>query len=190
MNRLDNRLNKILPVLTSEYFRNNQGLGNEVPFYAFDYPPEDELRVREHVGFVVEQLGKTKPAIRVAHINLFAALVDMLEVRGFYDKTVALQAKKGDQAAVKALHGPLKPNKVAEYLVERWPVAEHDVYIIDGVGSAYPLMRTHNLLNNLQPLLGLTPLVLFFPGTYDGQSLQLFGSLTDKPYYRAFRLVS
>lgn len=190
MNHLDERLNEILPTLTSERFRNNKGLGNEVPFYAFDYPPEEELRVRDHISFVVEQLRKSKPAIRVAHINLFAALIDMLETRGFYDKAVALQSKKGDAAAAKALQGPLKPKAVAEYLAERWPVGEHDVYLIEGVGSAYPLMRTHNLLNNLQPLLGQTPLVLFFPGNYDGQSLRLFGCLDDKPYYRAFRLVS
>lgn len=189
MNPLDERLNDILPTLTSERFRTNKGLGNEVPFYAFDYPPEDEMRVRQHIGFVVKQLHKTKPAIRVAHINLFAALIDMLEARGFYDKTTALQSAKGDAATVKALQGPLKPGRVAEYLVERWPIADHDLYLIEGVGAAYPLMRTHNLLNNLQPLLGLTPLVLFFPGKYDGQSLRLFGCLDDKPYYRAFRLV-
>lgn len=189
MSPLDERLNKILPALTSERFRTNKGLGNEVPFYAFDYPAEHELRVREHIGFVVEQLRKTKPTTRVAHINLFAALIEMLEARGFYDKAVALQSSKGDAAALKALQGPLKPNKVAAYLVERWPVDDHDVYLVEGVGSAYPLMRTHNLLNNLQPMLGQTPLVLFFPGKYDGQSLRLFGCLDDKPYYRAFRLV-
>lgn len=190
MNTLDERLNKILPILTSEYFRNNKGLGNEVPFYAFDYPPEEEPRVREHITSVVEHLRKAKPPTRVAHINLFATLIDMLEARGFYDKAVALQSNKGDAATAKVLQGPLKPNKVAQHLVDQWPVADHDVYIINGVGSAYPLMRTHNLLNNLQPLLGLTPLVLFFPGQYDGQSLRLFGYLNDKPYYRAFRLVS
>lgn len=189
MSPLDERLNAILPTLTSDQFRTNKGLGNEVPFYAFDYPPLEELRVREHTAFVVEQLQKTKPATRVAHINLFATLIDMLEARGFYDKAIAMQTSKGDAAAAKALQGPLKPNKVAQYLVERWPVADHDVYIIEGVGSAYPLMRTHNLLNNLQPHLGLTPLVLFFPGEYDGQTLRLFGRLEDKPYYRAFRLV-
>lgn len=190
MSDLDERLNKILPTLTSEHFRTNRGLGNEVPFYAFDYPPEAELRVREHIGFVVEQLRKTKPATRVAHINLFTVLIEMLEARGFYDKAVALQSSKGEAASAKALQGPLKPEKVAKYVVDQWPVAAHDVYLIEGVGSAYPLMRTHNLLNNLQPLVGLTPLVLFFPGEYDGQSLRLFGHLNDKPYYRAFRLVS
>ena len=69
------------------------------------------------------------------------------------------------------------------------PVDEYDAYLIDGVGSAYPIIRTHKLLNVLQPYTGLTPLVLFFPGEYDGQSLRLFGQLSDTPYYRAFRLV-
>ena len=31
---------------------------------------------------------------------------------------------------------------------------------------------------------------MFYPGVYDGQSLGLFGTLPDKPYYRAFRLVT
>jgi hypothetical protein len=61
--------------------------------------------------------------------------------------------------------------------------------ILTGVGTAYPLIRTHNLLNNLQPHMGETPLLLFYPGRYDGQTLQLFGVLGEKPYYRAFRLV-
>jgi hypothetical protein len=33
------------------------------------------------------------------------------------------------------------------------------------------------------------PVVLFFPGTYDEQSLILFDELKDDNYYRAFRLV-
>jgi hypothetical protein len=46
-----------------------------------------------------------------------------------------------------------------------------------------------NLLNNLHSMMGSTPLVLFCPGRYDGQTLQLFGILNDNPYYRAFSLV-
>lgn len=189
MNRLDERLNKILPTLTSDNFRHNRGLGNEVPFYAFDYPPESELQIRDHINFLVDQLAKTKPALSVARVHLFSVLVEMLEERGFYDKALKLQTEKGDDSLLKQLKGPLKPEKIAEYITRKWPVAEHQAYLIDGVGSAYPMIRTHTLLNTLQPHLGLTPLVLFFPGVYDGQSLRLFGQLSDTPYYRAFRLV-
>ena len=45
------RLNKILDRVTSDAFLANQGLGNEIPFYAFDYPPEREPEIQEHIQF-------------------------------------------------------------------------------------------------------------------------------------------
>ena len=41
--------------------------------------------------------------------------------------------------------------------------------VLSGVGSVWPLLRSHSLLNNLQPVMGKTPLVMFYPGRYDGQ---------------------
>ncbi len=64
-----------------------------------------------------------------------------------------------------------------------------DLVIVSGVGSVWPLLRSHALLNNLQPVMGKTPLVMFYPGRYDGQSLRLFGKLKNNNYYRAFKLV-
>ena len=57
------------------------------------------------------------------------------------------------------------------------------------LGSVWPLLRTHSLLNNLHPVMGKTSLVVFYPGRYDGQSLRLFGKLKINNYYRAFKLV-
>jgi len=50
---LTERLNKILPKITSYEFLNGSGIGNEIAFYIFDYPPEQELRVREHTLCIV-----------------------------------------------------------------------------------------------------------------------------------------
>ncbi|MGN9460785.1 DUF1788 domain-containing protein [Pseudomonas syringae pv. aptata] len=190
VNNLDERLNKILDRLTSDDFLGGQGLGNEVPFYAFDYPPQDEVTVREHVKFLEGAITKRRPELKVASINLFELVLDMLNGRRLLAKSIELQAQKGDKALHKALKAPLDAGKVAQELVDRYPPNEYSMLLITGVGSAYPLVRTHNLLNNLQPFMGQTPLVLFYPGRYDGQSLQLFCQLGEKPYYRAFRLVS
>jgi len=43
----DYRLNQIIPRLTSDELLNNSGLGNEIGFYIFAYPPEEELEVRK-----------------------------------------------------------------------------------------------------------------------------------------------
>ena len=45
--RLRERLNAILPRVTSDEFLSGSGLGNELAFYVFDYPAEAELQVRE-----------------------------------------------------------------------------------------------------------------------------------------------
>jgi hypothetical protein len=183
------RLDKILGRITSDDFLHGRGLGNEIPFYAFDYPPEQELAVRAHIRFLLEQIPKRRPDLRVAHVNLFELIIRHLKERGFYDKALALHRQKGDEALRKALAAPLDAAKLAAVLVDQVEPASQDLVLVSGIGSAYPLLRTHNLLNNLHHHMSSTPLVLFYPGVYDGQSLRLFGTLPDKPYYRAFRLV-
>lgn len=183
------RLDKILDRLTADAFLQGKGLGNEIPFYAFDYPPERELEVRAHIFFLLAQIPKRRPGLRFVHINLFELIVRHLKNRGFYEKALVMQQQKGDEATLKALAAPLDAGKLAAVFADEAKPADHDLVLVSGVGSAYPLLRTHNLLNNLHHHLGSTPLVLFYPGVYDGQSLRLFGTLQDKPYYRAFRLV-
>jgi hypothetical protein len=183
------RLDKILDRITSDDFLHGKGLGNEIPFYAFDYPPDRELEVRQHIAFLLAQIPKRRPGLRFAHVNLFDLIIRHLKDRGFYDKALDLQKKKGDEALLKALAAPLDAGKLAAVFTDEVKPAEQDLVLVSGVGSAYPLLRTHNLLNNLHHRVGSTPLVLFYPGVYDGQSLRLFGTLQDKPYYRAFRLV-
>ena len=90
---------------------------------------------------------------------------------------------------LKALKGPLDPKRMAAEFIAQAPPEQNDLVLVSGVGSAYPLLRSHNLLNNLHHLMGDTPLVMFYPGVYTGQGLRLFGRLTEINYYRAFQLV-
>ena len=53
------RLNQILPKLISSDLLTNQGLGNEIGFWIFDYPPEREVDVRDFLsGTVLPALPK------------------------------------------------------------------------------------------------------------------------------------
>lgn len=61
---LEERLNQILPRITSRDFLDSKGLGNEIGFWVFDYPPERELDVRNFVaGTVLPALAKQSKAI-------------------------------------------------------------------------------------------------------------------------------
>jgi hypothetical protein len=186
---LHERLNKVLPRVISDDFLSGSGIGNEIAFYILDYPPEDELRVRDYLRILLDHIPKQKPGLRVQHVNLFDFVLDYLKRRNLLDKVIQMQKDKGDEALKKALAGPLHETKLAGYFAEVVRPDQHDLVIVSGVGSIWPLLRSHALLNNLHSVMGQTPLVMFYPGRYDGQSLRLFGKLKNTNYYRAFKLV-
>ncbi len=186
---LNERLNKILPRVIADDFLSGRGIGNEIAFYIFDYPPEHEVRVREHLRILLEHMPKQKPSLRVYHINLFDFVLDYLKGRNLLERAIQKQKKDGDEALKSALVAPLHETKLASVFAEVVRPEQQDLVLMSGLGTAWPLLRSHVLLNNLHPIMGQTPLVMFYPGRYDGQSLRLFGKLKNKNYYRAFKLV-
>jgi hypothetical protein len=186
---LDERLNQILPRITADDFLSGQGLGNEIAFYLFDYLPEAELQVRDFLRTLLEHLPKHRPGLRVNHVNLFDFVLDYLKSRNLLDKAIRMQRDQGDAALKKALAGPLHESRLGALFAKVAQPDQHDLVIVSGVGSVWPLLRAHALLNNLHAVMGQTPLVMFYPGRYDGQSLRLFGKLKNNNYYRAFKLV-
>lgn len=187
---LEDRLNQILPRITSRDFLDSKGLGNEIGFWIFDYPPEREVDVRDFLtGTVLPALPKQIPPVRAATVNLLHLVTEILEERKLLDKTFEMQAGKGDDATLAALRSVLKEDRLAQKIAAQFDVASLDLLILTGVGAVYPMLRTHTLLSALHPIMGNTPLLMFFPGRYDGHSLRLFNTLSEDHYYRAFRLV-
>ena len=185
----EERLNQILLRITSKDFLEGRSLSGEIAFYIFDYPAEAELRVRRHIELLLEHIPKHKPNLRVANINLFDFVLDHLRERNLLEKTIELQKTRGDDFVLRHLEKILHPEKLAPLLTNKIRPLEKDLVLIHGVGSVWPMMRTHTLLSNLHPLMGKTPLVMFYPGEYNGQLLRLFGRIKSDNYYRAFRLI-
>ena len=68
MNTLEERLDKAEAMIKKPSFRKNKGLGNEVGYYIFDYPPEQELLVRERVEYIRK---KNEPSDHETRIVVF-----------------------------------------------------------------------------------------------------------------------
>ena len=186
----EERLNQILPKISSDEFLNSKGLGNEIGFWIFDYPPEREMEMRDFLTrTVLTSLNKSQPPIRAGIINLFDLVIQLLQERQLLDKAIDMQRTKGDEAVMAALRPVLKEDKLAQKVVAMVDIDNIDLLMLWGVGSAYPILRTHTLLSALHPLMGRTPLLMFYPGRYDGYSLRLFNKLSEDHYYRAFRLI-
>lgn len=195
MSEFEDRLNQALPRLVSADVLENKGAGGEIGFWIFDYPPEREMEMRAWLTDVIEPgLRKQKPGMQFKTVDLFECIVELLEERGILDKAIEMQANKGDEALMSSLRSVLKEDRLAARIVERAGVDDLDLLILKGVGAAYPMVRAHTLLSALHPHMRDTPLLLLYPGRYDGMSLRLFDKLGSDHvdgdnYYRAFRLV-
>jgi len=189
LTNLKDRLNQILPRITSKELLNNEGLGNEIGFYIFDYDPANELEVRKHITFLLKHINKNRPDLKVEHVDLFRLIINYLQERNLLSKSIELQKKKGNKELLKAIRPVLDASKISKYLFDKVDPKNRDLVIVYGVGGAYPLIRSHNLLNNLHKIMGNTPLVMFYPGKYSGNDLRLFGKLKESNYYRAFSLI-
>jgi Domain of unknown function (DUF1788) len=187
----EQRLNQVLPRLLSADVLDNRGAGGEIGFWIFDYPPEREMDMRLWLDdVIVPGIQKQRPELRYAVVDLFQEVIALLQERKLLDKAYEMQLRKGDDALLASLRSVLKEDRLAARLVEKHDVAQLDLVIIRGVGAVYPMLRTHTLLSALHPHMRETPLLMFYPGRYDGLSLKLFNKLSDDNYYRAFRLVS
>jgi hypothetical protein len=115
-------------------------------------------------------------------------ILKILEDRNLLQRAFDLEAKKGNNDLAKTIKPMVRPEKVVEKIQELVQGNE-DLIFITGVGASWPIMRSHTILNNLHPVLDRTPVVMFFPGSYDGQELRLFDTFKDDNYYRAFPLI-
>ena len=114
----EERLNQILPKISSDEFLNSKGLGNEIGFWIFDYPPEREMEMRDFLTrTVLPSLNKSQPPIRAGAINLFDLVIQLLQERQLLDKAIDMQQTKGDEAVMAALRPVLKEDKLAQKVV-------------------------------------------------------------------------
>ena len=187
MKDLQGRLDLILERIEGPKFLKNDGLGNEIGFWVFDYPAKYELVVRDQINHITDKLRKRN--YRFVHLNIFEVLIDMLEERSLFDRACQREKQVGVDSLRKTLAGPLSQEKVAKFIADKYQPSKLEFVLLSGLGSAWPLVRGHELLSALQDVMGSTPLVLFYPGEYSGRDLHPFGMIESKNYYRAFKLV-
>jgi len=185
------RLDEIIQRITKESFRENTGLGNEIGYYIFDYESRYEMLVREHVRFLIQKINDGDYGFHIKEFDLYEIMLELLETKGYLEKNFKMEQVKGSEfvfnATKRALRLTEKDDLIIQYIRDR--VVKGDVVFITGVGKVWPIIRSHTVLNNLHQVLDEVPVIMFFPGVYDGLELVLFEEIKDDNYYRAFKLV-
>jgi hypothetical protein len=191
MSTFQERLDAIEDKIRSESFRTRTGLGNEVSYFVFHYPPDKELDVRNHIEYLKAKNDKGLDGFKLVVFDLYDMIIDILEEEGFMEQVFKFEKKRGMERITKAVGNLLKINDgdslMVKMIEENTP--EDAVVFLTGIGKCYPILRSHKVLNNLHQSMDRVPVVLFYPGEFNGQELILFNTLKDDNYYRAFPLV-
>jgi len=191
MSILNMRLDKAEEMIKKPSFRQNKGLGNEVGYYVFDYPADEEMLVRERVEYIRQKNENSIDGFKVVVYDLYEIIIGILKDKGYLDKCFDFEKTKGFERITKSISNMLRitsaDSLIVNYIKENTP--ENSVVFLVGIGKCYPILRSHTVLNNLHQVIDNVPVVLFYPGKYDGQELVLFGEIKDDNYYRAFKLV-
>lgn len=175
-------------------FRQSTGKANEVNYWVFDYPPEQELEVCSHIEWLKKHNRKGFDDYELIIYDLYDIIIDRLTEKGFIEKTKKLESRGGIQRVVTAIQRMLritdKDNYLVHYMEEHTP--ENAVVLITGIGKCYPILEAPEVFNkilyNLPQKFAATPVILFYPGTYTEQELVVFNEFVEDSYYRAFRI--
>jgi hypothetical protein len=190
MKSIYERLDEIMSRIIDKSFRENKGLGNDIGFYVFDYEPKDEMLVRDRIKFIKEK-ALSSHGIKIVEFDLYEIIIEILGSRGYLNANFVMEQEEGTEYVIEAIQTSLRltteEDLIVNYIQER--VNDSDIVFLTGVGKSWPIIRSHIILNSLHSVVEEQPLVMFFPGNYDGGTLMLFNALKDDNYYRAFPLV-
>jgi hypothetical protein len=192
MNALAERL---FDIFKDPRFLEMRGLANEVPIFIQAYDAAEEDALRQLVGALTGRLRGA--GIIVQTLDLFDLVLREMAEHGVLDDILRDEASFEKQEMLETLQNYSDPRT---HLIPRLIRAIGEgtqLTLITGPGRVYPFLRTHTMLESLQPAMLRHPVVIFFPGEYTqdpggGSHLRLFGSVPspaiNNPYYRATNL--
>lgn len=167
------------------------GTANDLRFYIFDYAPSDELLVRKET----KKLKDRNPAI--VEFDLFEMMLQIIEDEGYMEDVIRMEKDYDKDLLLREVFQTLlsveeEENAFLDKFKEDIADDGNSIVLITGVGKAFPVVRSHTILNNLQSIYRRNPVVMMYPGRYEikeKMTLRLFERLDDDNYYRAFPLV-
>lgn len=184
MSEINERLDRVREVIQEEGFLRGEGLSNEVNIRFFCYDPKEEMTIRHFT----QRLCKDNLKCNVIEYDLYEVFLSICEDNRILDRIPQLEEKRGNEFLGKQLEKMCD----AKAFATKMQYDEHnygDVLVLTGVGKVFPFMRVHSLLEAMQSLFNDVPIVVFYPGEFDGHLVKLFNKLKANEYYRAFNLL-
>ena len=193
---MSNPTEHLFSILSNPNFLSMKGLANEVPIFVHTYEPQQEDSVRRMVDNLASRLQSS--GVPLVVIDLLDVILEQLEKEGRLERILEKEPTMGKQKLLELLCNLSDPKtRLIPSLMQQMGNGDVKLTLLTGIGRVFPFLRTHTVLESLQPAMMRHPVVMFFPGHYQqeqgiGSQLRLFGSMANpplyRPYYRAFNL--
>ena len=164
------RLDEAKKAIQEKDFLEGKGLSNEVNIRIFCYKPEEEMMIRHFTN----QLKKEQLNCNVIEYDLYEVFLDICNDKRIMDKIPALEEKKGRDFLAKQFEKMCDAKTFAAKMQYEPHNPGKDIVVL------------HSLLEAMQPLFTDVPILVFYPGSFDGHYVKLFNKLKPNEYYRAF----
>ena len=181
MNTLE-RLDKLKEMFKDVDFQSNKGISNQIGVYIFSYPAKDQMIVDSFTSLL-----KNEKQFNVVEYDLYEFFLKKCEEKRILNQIPALEERKGSEFILDQLSKITTPESFVNYMSEMKYNAG-DIILITGVGKVNPFMRVHAILEHAQNRFVNNPIVVMYPGKYDGQELHLFNKFSAN-HYRSFNLI-
>ena len=185
MSDLMERLDRLKKLVQEPEFLQGKGLSNEVNIRIFCYDPKEEMAVRH---FTERLVTDQELDCHLIEYNLYKVFLSICDGKHITDKVPQQEEKKGKQFVLDQMKR-MASNTVFINKMQYEPHQQGDVILITGVGEAFPFIRVHALLDAMQPYFSDVPVLVMYPGAFDGHYVKLFDKLPANPYYRAFKVI-
>ena len=185
MESITERLDKVRKLIQEPEFLEGKGLSNEVNIRMFCYDAKDEMVVRHFIEQIATDVElNCQPKI----YNLYDVFLSICEDMDILGDMQNMEDASGSRYLFEQIQSAIGTDD----FIKKMQYVDHqpgDVLIITGIGEVYPFMRIHTLLEALQPHFSDTPILVMYPGTFDGRHVKLFNKLEANDYYRAFNVI-
>lgn len=185
MEDLNKKFDRLVKVIEDPDFLEGKGLSNEVNIRMFTYNPQNEMQVR---SFVENLKARKDLSCKIVEINLYEIFLAICQDKNLLSRIEKMEEKKGSDFLLKNILRFSTTSNFSQKITYDNP-SDKEVLLITGVGQVFPFMRVHSLLEELQVKFDKMPIVVMYPGEYNGTEMKLFNLLKPNGYYRAFNII-
>ena len=195
-NKMNTLSERLFEILSHPNFLSMKGLANELPIFIQTYEPSEEDALRQMIKSLAGRLRTHGLTLKV--VDLLSLVLEELEEHEILDDLLNDEVNLDRTDLLETLQNYSDPKThLIPRLIRAIGGNETQLTLVTGPGRVFPFLRTHTILESLQPAMLHHPIVIFFPGEYlqepnGGSYLRLFGSIPspkiNNSYYRATNL--